>query len=1339
VRRRYLFGPAPVAFAEHNLKHARQSGDCLVFNREDTADLRIGPLDTWAEITARFPAGWQPDFVVLFLGYTIIPEGLWSAPVPLVSLAGDWNLLWHGYRRRLRRCDLILTDTVGAEVMVREGLHQARVARFFGGSQAFLEGHWPGCSRAFWEGPWPNNPRDIDILFIGNLHPAVQRERLAWLPQLARLSERWRVVIRTRVYGEDYRQLLARSRIVFNRSIRSECNPRVFETASAGALVFQEADNREIAAYLTAGKECVLYEDHNLEELLDYYLSHEEERRTLAEAARQRIHDFLFEPLWAALLALIDQELPALVDRCQRRPPLTVQENLLGRCWQALSSRAGDPTLTADLHTALAGQPGDAALHNALGVVDASVLPVGGTAAVRQAEASGMHFRRAWSLDAQHLVAGLNLAEALAKAGQQQPAAEQARRTLAALDRTITLNLSVLDSVHFPPVFDHFRVEWERAAWLHAGDPAGEAAAKRTLLRWRLHALLAYLTGNLMHAYEAALARPDLPPTRAALGQALLRAGHPKEAVEHLRCAVAADPFGADAARALFEAFGATGDYTGQQHLLQERRLLARAAPQVLRPEAWFTTLVQPEAKEGSAGTTSLLNTMLPPTGDPDQSGAALPRHSVPSEAETTRGRVSLCMIVKNEETNLSACLSSVVDLVDEIIVVDTGSSDRTKEVAARYGARIFDFPWCDSFSAARNAGLDQATGDWIFWLDGDEWLDEPNRQSFRTLLAGLKTENAVYLMKQQSRTRLTDEGGARTDQIRLFRRHPQVRWSYRVHEQLLPSVNRLQWQVWQTELVIQHNGYADLEVRCRKHERNLRLLLIEQKDQPQNAFILFNLAWTYYALGHVTEAIALFRQSLEHLPPRDSLERKLYVLLSQAQRRAGQQPEALATCRQGRMHYPDDPELVFAEGVLLQEAGDFAEAANCLRSLLVKSPGSYVETGVDPGLRGYRARHQLALIYREQKQDEQAEKEWQAVLTERPDCAEAWVGLADLYLAQKQTTAVERLLQRLETEPQRRDERAIVHARLCAFRQEFEQGRRLLEEALQRSPQRIALHMALSRLLLEENRDAAAIQNALHRVLSLDPAHSWARTTLTGFLGRSPTAAARGVEKRSQALPFPPLPACSGEQADNPLTLFHLGSVHHESGRHAEAVPFFRRSLACLPLGHSLRRKLYALLVNCYSVQGQVAEALVTCQEGCRQCPEATELLFLEAMLRRDQQDLKGAAASLQLLLETTAEVQFASVGLHRYQARQNLAVVYHQQGKLVEAEEQWQAVVAEQPDYLPAWRALGQLYLGQQRWAKVEETARQLDATASGQAEATALRAQAERARPHRAPPRP
>src|SRR5262249_51944619 len=227
--------------------------------------------------------------------------------------------------------------------------------------------------RDFLDQPWPDHPRDIDILFVGNLHPAVQRERLPWLGRLAQLAERWEVVIRTGVHGEAYRNLLGRARIVFNRSIRGECNCRVFEAAAAGALLFQEEGNQEVGDYFRDRQECIFYSDENLESLLEHYLGHEDERRTIAEVARADVSKFSFEAMWEEHLALLDGEWPDLQERVRQRASLDRTSELLNRTWQAMGNSLGsDPQLVAELSGAVTREPtapqdnaAQAELHNA--------------------------------------------------------------------------------------------------------------------------------------------------------------------------------------------------------------------------------------------------------------------------------------------------------------------------------------------------------------------------------------------------------------------------------------------------------------------------------------------------------------------------------------------------------------------------------------------------------------------------------------------------------------------------------------------------------------------------------------------------------------------------------------------------------------------------------------------------------------------------------------------------------------------------------------------------------------------------------------------------------------
>src|SRR6266849_3308582 len=98
----------------------------------------------------------------------------------------------------------------------------------------------------------------------------------------------------------------------------------------------------------------------------------------------------------------------------------------------------------------------------------------------------------------------------------------------------------------------------------------------------------------------------------------------------------------------------------------------------------------------------------------------------------------SLCLMVRNEQEKLAACLQSAADLADETIVVDTGSTDGTRDLANKLAASVFEFPWCDDFAAARNECIRHATGDSVFWIDADERVDEVNRQKLRTLFQSL-------------------------------------------------------------------------------------------------------------------------------------------------------------------------------------------------------------------------------------------------------------------------------------------------------------------------------------------------------------------------------------------------------------------------------------------------------------------------------------------------------------------------------------------------------------------------------------------------------------------------
>jgi tetratricopeptide (TPR) repeat protein len=234
------------------------------------------------------------------------------------------------------------------------------------------------------------------------------------------------------------------------------------------------------------------------------------------------------------------------------------------------------------------------------------------------------------------------------------------------------------------------------------------------------------------------------------------------------------------------------------------------------------------------------------------------------------RPTLALCMIVKNEEANLARCLESVKGVVDEIIVVDTGSTDRTVEIARQYGARVFMREWDDDFAAARNVSLSHACSDWILVLDADEALAPEDRTRLMKLLRA--DGPTAYLLNIHSPVDDRRTSHAVINAFpRLFRRHPDIRFEGRIHEQLSPSIARLGGTVSPSEIRVDHRGYhgrwADLPA---KRQRNIGLLKKQLVEHPDDALAHFHLAQVYGLEGKVDEAIAAFRAalSLPGLPP---------------------------------------------------------------------------------------------------------------------------------------------------------------------------------------------------------------------------------------------------------------------------------------------------------------------------------------------------------------------------------------------------------------------------------------------------------------------------------------
>ena len=281
---------------------------------------------------------------------------------------------------------------------------------------------------------------------------------------------------------------------------------------------------------------------------------------------------------------------------------------------------------------------------------------------------------------------------------------------------------------------------------------------------------------------------------------------------------------------------------------------------------------------------------------------------------------LSLCMIVRDEEEMLPRCLAAVKDAVDEIVIVDTGSTDRTVEIAQSFGARVIEQAWTGSFSDARNTSFDAATSDWVMYLDADEVLVAEDVDRLRAL-TGRTWREAFYLVE----TNYTGEAGDGTalthNALRVFRNRPEYRFEGRLHEQIahhLPAYapERLE----QTTVRLEHFGYlGSVRTSRDKSRRNIELLRAQQAESTPTPFLHFNLGSEYAAVGDGPAALAEFERAWAMVlsdPEAGAYEftPTLVVRLVKALRVCGRPADAIARADDGLERFPGFTDLVLEQ-----------------------------------------------------------------------------------------------------------------------------------------------------------------------------------------------------------------------------------------------------------------------------------------------------------------------------------------------------------------------------------------------------------------------------------------
>ncbi|MFC1488443.1 glycosyltransferase [Thermodesulfobacteriota bacterium] len=293
--------------------------------------------------------------------------------------------------------------------------------------------------------------------------------------------------------------------------------------------------------------------------------------------------------------------------------------------------------------------------------------------------------------------------------------------------------------------------------------------------------------------------------------------------------------------------------------------------------------------------------------------------------------RLSACLIVRNEERHIRDCLLSLQPLVDEIVLVDTGSTDRTPEIAMEFGARMYSFPWRRDFSAARNEALQHARGRWILSIDADERL-RPSAPAVIGEITGDET-NIAWTVLEYVR-----KGYTAVRMMRLFRRDPRIRYRGLVHETVNETVRDVcreeGRETGDSPLVIDHLGYeGDMKS---KHRRYLPLLKREIERNPDNARNWHNTALRYYTIGDTVSSEQAFRTCIElgrndHNPYpsfADAYRNLIQIHLAEGKETKTLLEEAIS-------RFPDNPSLVWLKGKSLIRDKSYSEAITCFEWLL--------------------------------------------------------------------------------------------------------------------------------------------------------------------------------------------------------------------------------------------------------------------------------------------------------------------------------------------------------------------------------------------------------------------
>jgi len=324
---------------------------------------------------------------------------------------------------------------------------------------------------------------------------------------------------------------------------------------------------------------------------------------------------------------------------------------------------------------------------------------------------------------------------------------------------------------------------------------------------------------------------------------------------------------------------------------------------------------------------------------------------------------ISLCMIVKDEERFLADCLRSVTGVVDEICIVDTGSTDGTLAIAREFGARIEQIAWSDDFSAARNAALALATRRWIFVLDADERLVPESRDALRAIGASPARGRGCWIACRNLADDFKGTGAMTNAIVRLFPNDPQIRYRNAIHEYITHDGAEAGLASDLAPIEIVHLGYLSEIVRERgKARRNLRMAEAAVERTPEDAFAHYNVGMSLLLDGRKDDAIVALERSREltRLAPRAFRVNALVALADLYAKDRGDLALAQATIDDALAIGPNYSNAHFTHGRILTLRGDRAAAREAFGNAIRAGKHDHEQFVVDDEIAIWKAANEI-------------------------------------------------------------------------------------------------------------------------------------------------------------------------------------------------------------------------------------------------------------------------------------------------------------------------------------------------------------------------------------------